>query len=683
MVLRDEDQTLLSGKQKSGPSKLFFRNWIIPAIMLAQISMFIFAWTFAGSMMHKTIQLPDSTATWIQNNPSDTNVIVTLISTVLALTSSFLLGKAVQHALVRRLLYRPLRLHTMVEWAKLAQRSVSVNFDRCRLSWTLLSVVWVSLLGFLTTAWSSLLAPESVVIYYDWQSNETNIVDPSASYLFSNQVGVSQPLPQFNLTPWTTPFDGLSLGDLAGGLMDAGLAAAGNVSLTKHTTNFINVYLTEYVSNISTGGIFPTCGLASWPYFPSDVNPLYQGLSTTYNTTQHGFTANISCRTPTSNDPVITPNQTDSVQINSGDYYSWAIDTYSWSTNCSSEIEYSTMGVSVASGMVPGGDNKLPGENGLFMTSVCFGQGFAGSSNESFLVLFDSQNNSSYYSFTPQICEVTPLVTTVQATCDQTDIINVTLPPLDQQPLPDPTSANSTTMMLWVPALTIWATFVRSQGLASSTMGDDLLGLFTSPVEFNPVIENYLRGMIEYLGTAMAVLSLGGSPTVPFYGTMNVHTFGWTFHLRTHGPSLTAITAVTALTLAAGAFAMMPIDRYDGASKKLQAATAHSFDPTQTMDVLLASTAGDLARVLSESDCDNRHRNHDTHGHDEDLRIVLGITEKGRPALRTMDVVPRDSHSSRDKVRLVADEDFDSADVANRDGFIELGDLEARTERVD
>ena len=73
-----------------------------------------------------------------------------VVNVPLALSS--LLGKAVQYALVHRLSSAQLRLHTMVEWAKLAQRSLSMNFDRRRLSWTLLSIAWVSLLGFLTTA---------------------------------------------------------------------------------------------------------------------------------------------------------------------------------------------------------------------------------------------------------------------------------------------------------------------------------------------------------------------------------------------------------------------------------------------------------------------------------------------------------------------------------------------------
>ena len=88
VTLGDEDQAFLLGKKKHVSSKLFSYNWTILAIILAQISICIFAWAFAGVMMHKTIALPDSAARWVQNHSSDTQTVVTSVSTILALTSS-------------------------------------------------------------------------------------------------------------------------------------------------------------------------------------------------------------------------------------------------------------------------------------------------------------------------------------------------------------------------------------------------------------------------------------------------------------------------------------------------------------------------------------------------------------------------------------------------------------------
>lgn len=90
MTLGDEVQTLLREKKKHVSSKLFPFNWIpvTPIIMLSQISLCVFAWTFVGIMMHQTIALPDNIAYWIQNHSSDTQTIVTLLSTILALINS-------------------------------------------------------------------------------------------------------------------------------------------------------------------------------------------------------------------------------------------------------------------------------------------------------------------------------------------------------------------------------------------------------------------------------------------------------------------------------------------------------------------------------------------------------------------------------------------------------------------
>ncbi|KAF8548166.1 hypothetical protein OG21DRAFT_1516590 [Imleria badia] len=684
--------------------------------MLAQISFCILAWTFAGFMMHRTIALPDSIATWIESHPSDTQVILTLFSTILALTSSFLLGKAVQYALVRCLSNTPLGLHTMVEWAKLAQRSIS--FDRRRLSWTLLSVAWVGLLGFLTTAWSSLLAPQGVVIYYDFQGNDADFLSSSMNLSFQQFIDAYQLVPGFTLTPididdLTYMYFGI---DLVEPLMEAGFCQAASTRV-HGAANFISIYNSSYISNISTGGIFPSGNLTALPSSPHPGvgNLWYQGLSRTYNVTQHGFTADISCRAPTSNDPAITLNLTNSVEMNvdADDQRTWYLDTYSWSANCSSEIKYSTMGVTVINDISPGsGYAGLPGENGLLMTSICFGQSFTGSSNQSFLILFNSTQNSTYSAFGPQVCQVTPLITTVRTTYDQTGIINVVQPPLYQQSLPDPTSNDATGILLRFAAFTLWSAFVKSQGLSANMIGDKLLALNQPGINFAPGnyihgLESYLRGMMEYLGSLMGQLNTviyRGQPgkRIQFYGTLNVHTFGWSFHLRTHGPSLAAITLVTLLTVAASGCAMMPIGRYEGASKnrKLQAAVAHAFNPTETTDVLLASSAGDLARVLSESESriGGKEGGHDHHGHEERLRIVLGVTDMGRPTLRSVsvggdetravassDVERRDSLGSRDDDRLGANDVDDGlrSDVADCDGSIEHGDLQTRSEGSD
>ena len=105
------------------------------------------------------------------------------------------------------------------------------------------------------------------------------------------------------------------------------------------------------------------------------------------------------------------------------------------------------------------------------------------------VVLFDSPPTANYSLLGPQICQVTPLITTVQTVYDQTSIVNVIQPPVDQQPLPDPTGDN-VTGILFFPAFMVWSTFVRSQGLSANMMGDKLLA-------FNLGGANYTLGLVR------------------------------------------------------------------------------------------------------------------------------------------------------------------------------------------
>ncbi|KAF8548164.1 hypothetical protein OG21DRAFT_1526667 [Imleria badia] len=579
MTQQDENPALLQGIQKPVSSKFSFSDWTILAIILAQMILCIFAWTFASVMMREGIAMPDDIAIWIYTHLNDYQTILTLVSTILGLAGSLLLRGAVRRALVRRLSYAntPLRLHTMVQWAKLAQGTMSQSRDKRYLWWTLLSVLWIGLLHYLIAAWTSLLAPWSgvVVMQHELQGSDFDILGPSV-YNFYKGHSETNPLTQgLNLTP----------------------------------SSYI------YSTNVTTGGIYPPGNLSVPPssLYLGIGNP-YQGILRMYNVTQRGFTADISCRTPTSNDPVITLDLVGSVQIGE-DAAAWVLDTYSWTTNCSSEITYSVQGVTIMNDTYTDPDVV---QRGLLMTSVCYGQSFTGSSNQSFLVLFDSPNpNSSYSTLGPQICQVTPLVTTVQAIYDPTGIINVMQPPLHGP---------------------------------FSNMMDKLVMLYQESLgnsNYSYALENFLQGMMEYAGSVIAQ-RVGYYETqepaisnseVQFNGILNAYTIGWIFILRTHGPALIALTLVTLLTLAAGGLAMFPLDRYEDAStnRKPQAGSAHAFDPTATMDVLLASSAGDLARVLSESKSQigGKEGDHDSYGHEEGLRIVLGMTDTGRPALRT------------------------------------------------
>ena len=104
---------------------------------------------------------------------------------------------------------------------------------------------------------------------------------------------------------------------------------------------------------------------------------------------------------------------------------------------------------------------------------------------------------------------------------------------------------------------------------------------------------------------------------------MNVHTMGWTFHLRTHGISLAVITLVTIATIASGTYALMEANRHQLARDTFQKDNVIVLDATNLMDVLVASSTGSLASALSQCEFDEDREN---------LWVELGAVE-GQPAL--------------------------------------------------
>lgn len=104
---------------------------------------------------------------------------------------------------------------------------------------------------------------------------------------------------------------------------------------------------------------------------------------------------------------------------------------------------------------------------------------------------------------------------------------------------------------------------------------------------------------------------------------MNVHTMGWTFHLRTHGIPLAVITLVTIATTASGTYALMEANRQNPVWDTFLKDSVVVLDPTNLMDVLVASSTGSLASALSQCEFDEDREN---------LWVGLGVVES-QPAL--------------------------------------------------
>ena len=111
---------------------------------------------------------------------------------------------------------------------------------------------------------------------------------------------------------------------------------------------------------------------------------------------------------------------------------------------------------------------------------------------------------------------------------------------------------------------------------------------------------------------------LSDDMTIPFTGTMNVALVGQKFNLRIHGIALGLVTLVTIMMTMSGSFALLEANKQKMVRDSLERGSAARFDPTSLMDVLVASSMGNLASVLSE------------HEAEEDLKelvVKLGVTD--------------------------------------------------------
>ncbi|KAN0088713.1 hypothetical protein V8E55_005770 [Tylopilus felleus] len=558
----------------------FSRTWLTIFAIALQMVLCGVIWAFSVVMMFKKIMpLSDRSANWTVENP---------MWIQLATNSLFF----------RPRYFRPRRY----------------------LWWTLLSALWFAVTHFLTTAWSNLLTPVNVVQYFTANGQEVDFLSPALATYVKNHLNLPYISPtalNYSLNPVSLAF----LGNITGYLYQAGMSAAldyvqpGYPAFISQFNSSTGKYAVKYSGQL----LFPT------------LRQDHQGLSTSYTLTQQGYTANISCMTSSS--PTITLDNSGSAEHTfdtPSDTFNYTLETWSWSTDCSGNGEYYTGEANLLTSDVG------PVGNGLFATSVCFYQDFSGPSNNSFLVLMQSPNNSAYSEFyfsanpnLPTVCQVTPMVTTLEVQYNQSGLADVTQV-LEQTLLP-----YGSWPLASVQGFVIWATYLLAQGPYSNSLADGLLEavqLGNATVGgITPVLEQYLRGIFEQMGSVIrgsinsyqyqVQQPFPDNMTIPISGIMAVQTIGWETHPRTHGVALAVITLVTIVTVASGTYALLEARRQNADHDPPQRIATSGFNPTNLTEVLVASSMGSLANALSQPK-------------DEDhLMVELDMTPEGQSVL--------------------------------------------------
>ncbi|KAG1717584.1 uncharacterized protein EDB91DRAFT_1190123 [Suillus paluster] len=154
-----------------------------------------------------------------------------------------------------------------------------------------------------------------------------------------------------------------------------------------------------------------------------------------------------------------------------------------------------------------------PWGDGVLVGSVCQYQDFEKASNQSFRDLFFCKGFAPSYSFiTPPICQVSPRITTVNVEFDGITV-----------------NINDTTNSEPFSNL-IWYMIFDTQGLSGNSMAagiqfygyayDDSLTMNSSMLNF--ALENYLRGLIEFLATAMELQPMSNTSMAEYTGVTHV-----------------------------------------------------------------------------------------------------------------------------------------------------------------
>ncbi|KAG2125399.1 hypothetical protein DEU56DRAFT_573703 [Suillus clintonianus] len=550
-----------------------------------QVSIFAVALWFAIHVHFKGyVNLPSSAARAAIDNPRITSYVVTLVATVIAFLNTFLLGLVLQAALTARLSH-PLSLQTLrgsislitaqplvgvrglkIAWAWV--KSLACMRDGRRdiapgdvqyWTWLKYTLMYSILCGQLTSSWTSFLAPTPVDLQFHFTGTAVDY-SVAAAQLQATWKGYVAPYPSES-SPLAT-YMNVTRGMQGFGLTDVTLyTQAGNAAASTELGSPYYIPYQGVLYNGSTGGILINASTMTQNASSSIPLQYTTGWTRSYTTAQQGLSADVQCRqqaflnaadtypnvgvyeNTSPGSSITAPNQ-----VFTADYY---IQSFVTITNCSSDSVAYTSDILA---LVDIYTNTRLGD-GVLIGSVCKYQDFEKATNQSFLVLL--QGFAPSYSFiTPTICQVSPLITSVNVGFDGTTVnMNGTTDyePLDpggqQAPYIDQISDLIWMMMFDTQSLSgnSMATGIQMIGANSHTWNSDSL---------NSLLENYLRGGVEFLGTVWQreLQSLSNTSMTQYPAAVHVQTLGYEYHRSTYLLLLVPLAVVVIITCTAAVY---------------------------------------------------------------------------------------------------------------------------------
>lgn len=545
-------------------------------------------------MLVDVLTLPDHIVHLIVKYPTELTMIVTLISTLLSIITSWFFKSVVNRA--SQHYFSELRSITLFELRIAVALSTAPTWVWPQLKFPRLSAGALAVFAVVTllhSSWSTLLLPTVV----QWPVKMTGTELDLGSVAFGNQLSVDLngyqangvQAPAFETLNILSLVSGLAAVDIEGGVQTSSMFSFNGVSYDRSTGGILPA-IEEYSGSSNppgsavglafSGGKVPVHTSPEWGHLGRDAGT-HQGISKNYTVTQQSVTANVTCQ------PIDRSQNSFSTIQNVTQGPEIAFATWEAIVNCSGNLN-SQLYFTAANYAT---DQVDPGSEGFLPVVVCPNPGATTFNPNKFYIFMDGLYK---YDFLPTtVCEVVPYLTTVNVTYNG-GIISVDRSGTS----PGLTSSPNLPLSQYI-AIVVAYQAGANQGMTSNPIGDFLTAYGNNDVSvMYSELEDYWRGVAEFASTQLrsgyTASGVQSNMARSTNGTMYIITYGWRSEAYTYIYLLALITLVWGTTILAARYSFM---------KEKTNTSDPSFDPffnlSDPADLIIATceSVGDRHKI--------------------------------------------------------------------------------------
>ncbi|KAJ6459573.1 hypothetical protein C8R45DRAFT_552952 [Mycena sanguinolenta] len=516
------------------------------------------------------IPLPRTLADFVQQNPQSKTYVITFLSTALSTFSSYLFSQAVRQAILVHLT-NPTTISALRFGISVSTKSLLFDLQNIK-ALLVTGVFFLAALG-QTASWSSLLTPNDMTVYTPMQGTELDLSSETFLSQFPQYYGVINAYLSSAL---------LSVIDTSG--------AASAMALLGYPT-VLDYGALAYDS--STGGILPIMvdliDANRTNFLTYNTSPL-PPFTTSYNITmsQQGLTAAVSCQ-----------NRTGQLDANSDPPFTRVATPAEMTIGNEPSIPYTALSFMSACGGQP--KQTYPyfsSTNNTVIAMACPQNDTSGGYMNTYTVIIDSQG--IYGGMGTMVCTVSPQIQNVTSYYIGRFVYTETdsaYPPINL-PL-------NSTLFYWG----LVEGIMYGQGTTRNAVGDAIESILTDqiagnqPVDYLTLWEAYIRGVVEFVGTAMKLrLAAPGGPLQvqppsnlnmmirSTNGTAITTTIGWEYK---HLASFAVLIPSTFFAIASIAIVLFTLFQSRGVPVQHVA-----FDPSNPLALMAAASAGGMVNTF-------------------------------------------------------------------------------------